>query len=205
MFEELIRNEAMYMNVFQDIEYGKIRDAINFYDNPTEGKYWLSLPDKGIIVANYYKVALCLLCRHTALPVSERRIVCPATHALALVQSTLTVALQSRSSSATHALALALALSPATHALTFAMLLNLIDIDPFAEVVRMESNSSSSSIKRKRTGEEVEAKEKAKVLKVGISSGNNNNNGDGGIPTILSDPALLDCNGDIPLHISLIA
>ncbi|KAK9110009.1 hypothetical protein Sjap_018069 [Stephania japonica] len=128
-----------------------------------------------------------------------------ATHALALVQSTLTVALQSRSSSATHALALAFALSPATHALTFAMLLNLIDIDPFAEVVRMESNSSSSSIKRKRTGEEVEAKEKAKVLKVGISSGNNNNNGDGGIPTILSDHCLAYCNGDIPLHISLIA
>ncbi|KAK9109500.1 hypothetical protein Sjap_017560 [Stephania japonica] len=55
----------------------------------------------------------------------------------------------------------------------------------------MESNSSSSN-KRKRTGEEVEAK--AKVLKVGISSGNNDDNGNGGIPVLLSDPALLDCN-----------
>ncbi|KAK9109496.1 hypothetical protein Sjap_017556 [Stephania japonica] len=69
--------------------------------------------------------------------------------------------------------------------------LNLIDVDPFAEVARMESNSSSSN-KRKRPGEEVEAK--AKVLKVCISSGNNNDNGNGGIPVLLSDPALLDCN-----------
>ncbi|KAK9110010.1 hypothetical protein Sjap_018070 [Stephania japonica] len=61
----------------------------------------------------------------------------------------------------------------------------------------MESNSSSRSNKRKRTGEEVEAKEKAKVLKFGINSGNNNNNDNGGIPTILSDPALLDCNGEV--------
>ncbi|KAK9109499.1 hypothetical protein Sjap_017559 [Stephania japonica] len=55
----------------------------------------------------------------------------------------------------------------------------------------MESNISSSN-KRKRAGEEVEAK--AKVLKVCISSGNNDDNGNGGIPVLLSDPALLDCN-----------
>ncbi|KAK9110027.1 hypothetical protein Sjap_018087 [Stephania japonica] len=67
------------------------------------------------------------------------------------------------------------------------------------EVVHMESNISCSHNKRKRTGEEVEAKAKVKaeVLKVGISSVNNNNNGNGSIPAILSDPALLDCNGEV--------
>ncbi|KAK9138117.1 hypothetical protein Sjap_008711 [Stephania japonica] len=85
MFEELIRNEAMYMNVFQDVEYGKIRYAINFYDSLAEGEYWLSLPEVGIIVANHYKLAFVVLAkewsalwlpsRHATPLVSEIRIV----------------------------------------------------------------------------------------------------------------------------------
>ncbi|KAK9116363.1 hypothetical protein Sjap_015310 [Stephania japonica] len=63
MFEELIRNEAMNMNVFEDVEFGKIRDTINFYDNPAKGEYWLSLLEMGIIVANHYKLTFVVLAK----------------------------------------------------------------------------------------------------------------------------------------------
>ncbi|KAK9112590.1 hypothetical protein Scep_020109 [Stephania cephalantha] len=63
LFEELVRNEAMYRNVFQHDEYGRVRDAINFYNSFAEKDYWLSLLEMRLIVANCYKLPFAVLAK----------------------------------------------------------------------------------------------------------------------------------------------